>query len=246
MKSSNPIFRDSLRTQSYSLSARPMSVAGTMNKLLLLTLIMITGGAAVIYQFALKHYDFVHMITFVSVAVSFVLAIILMFRYDLTKYIAPVYAFLQGAFLSGVSCFMEAVYPGIVMQAVSVTFMTVLSMALLFKLGLIRATDKFKSVIVTATLAIFIFYLISFILMLFHVNVAYFSPSVNSNLAIAVNIVIALVAALNLIIDFDFVENGVRSNYPSEMEWYGAFGLLVTIVWLYIEILRVLSRLRSR
>lgn len=244
MKSSNPIFRDSLRMQSYSLSARPMSVAGTMNKLLLLTLLMIIGGAAVFYQFSLKHYDFVHMITFVSVAISFVIALLLMFKSDLTKYIAPVYAFFQGAFLSGISCFVEAVYPGIVMQAVSVTFVTVLSMALLFKLGLIKATDKLKSVIATASLAIFIFYLISFILMLFHINVAYFSS--NSTLAIAVNIAIALVAALNLIIDFDFVENGVRLNYPSEMEWYGAFGLLVTIVWLYIEILRVLSRLRSR
>ncbi len=244
MKSSNPIFRDSLRTQYYSLSERPMTVLGTMNKLLLLTLIMITGAAAIFYQFYLKHYDFVNIVTTVSIIASFGLAILLAFKPDLTRYIAPIYAFLQGAFLSGISCFTEALYPGIVMQAITVTFVTVLAMAFLFRTGLIKATERFRSVIITASSAIFIFYLISFVLMLFHVNVPYFSA--NSGLALFINILIALVAALNLIIDFDFIENGARSNYPSYMEWYGAFGLLVTIVWLYIEILRILSRTRSK
>ncbi len=245
MRSSNPIFRQSVREKVYSYTEKPMTVAGTMNKLILLAVIMCLGGAGLYYQFMLKHFDFVYSATTISMFISLGLAILLAFKMDWTKYIAPLYAFLQGVFLFGISCFTEAAYPGIVMQAISVTFITVLTMAFLFRFGLIRATEKFKAIILTATFAIMIFYLISIVLtFVFHINVAYFSS--NSPLAIGVNVVIAIVAALNLIIDFDFIDNGVKSNYPAEMEWYGAFGLLVTIIWFYIEILRLLSRLRSR
>lgn len=245
MRSSNPIFRDSVFNRTYALSERPMTVSGTMNKLILLGLIMSVGGAAQYYHYLLKHYDFVMGATTIAMFASLVLAIVLAIKTNWTKYIAPLYAFLQGVFLFGISCFTEQAYPGIVMQAITVTFITVFAMAILFKLGLIRATEKFKAVVLTATMAIFIFYLISILLIwVFHVNVPYFSS--NSTLSIVINIGIAIVAALNLIIDFDFIENGVRSNFPSEMEWYGAFGLLVTIVWLYVEILRILSRIRSR
>ena len=245
MRSSNPIFRDSVLERTYALTDRPMTIAGTMNKLILLAIIMCVGGSAIYYKFLQHQYDFVTLATTVSMFVSLGLVILLSFKMDWTKYIAPLYAFLQGVFLFGVSCFFEQSYPGIVMQAVSITFITVFAMAALFIIGAIKATEKFKAIITTATLAIMIFYLISIVLTwVFHINVPYFTST--STLSIVINVAIAIVAALNLIIDFDFIDRGVKSFYPAEMEWYGAFGLVVTIAWLYIEILRLLSRFRSR
>ena len=244
MKSSNPILSDNVLEQTYALTERPMSISGTMNKLLILSLIMIIGAAAVFYQFSLQHYDFVNMIMTAGIIVGFICAIIIAFKTDLTKYLAPVYAFSQGAVLSGISCFFEKVYPGIVIQAISMTLIAVFSMAMLFKIGAIKATEKFKAVIFIATLAIMIFYIVSFIMSFFGVLPPYFYSS--SILSIVVNVVIAVIAALNLIIDFDFIERGVQTPLPSSFEWYGAFGLLVTILWLYIEILRLLSKLRDR
>lgn len=244
MKSSNPILNNSVLEKTYDLTAKPMTVAGTMNKLLILAAIMLVGAAAVLYQFSLNHYDFISMIMIAGIIVGFVCAIVIAFKNDLTPYIAPVYAFSQGAVLSGISCFMEKELPGIVIEAVSMTFIVVFAMAILFRLGLIKATAKFKAVIFVATASIFLFYLISFVMALFGMHVAYFSST--SNISIAVNVAIAIIAALNLIIDFDFIEKGVQTPLPSIYEWYGAFGLLVTILWLYIEILRLLSKLKRR
>ena len=244
MKSSNPIFRDSVLENAYALTERPMTVAGTMNKLLLLSLIMIVGAAAVFYQFYMQHYDYVHILMIAGAIVGIICAFIIAFKQKTTPYLAPVYAFAQGAVISGLSCIFEASFPGIVMQAISITFLTVFSMGLLFKSGIIKATEQFRSILFTATMAVVIFYLISFVLTLFSVNVPYFTSS--SPISITINVVIACIAALNLIIDFDFIEKGVRTPLPSFFEWYGAFGLLVTILWLYVEVLRLLARLRDR
>ena len=244
MKSTNPIFNENVYEQSYALTERPMTVAGTMNKLLILSLIMLVSATAVYYQFSLGRYDFVNILTWAGVIIGLVLGIAIPFMKDKSPYLAPIYAFAEGAFISGISCFFEKMYSGIVTQAISVTFLVVFAMAVLYRVGLIKATEKFRAVIFTATLAIGLFYLISIILFFFKVNVPYFYS--NSSLAIGVNVVIALVAALNLIIDFDNIDNGVRANLPSYFEWYCSFGLLVTIVWLYIEILRLLARTRSR
>ena len=244
MKSSNPIFRDSALENVYQLSERPMTVSGTMNKLLLLSLIMMAGAGAVYYQFSLQHYDFVHMLMIIGLVVSVVLAFIIAFKQNTAPYLAPIYAFAQGSLLSGISCFFEAAAPGIVIQAISMTFIVVFAMAFLFQIGAIRADEKFKSVILIATLAIGLFYLISILLSFFHVEIPYFSSV--STTAIVINAVIAVIAALNLIIDFDFIQKGVSTALPAMYEWYGAFGLLVTILWLYLEILRLLMRLRDR
>ena len=244
MKSSNPIFRDSVTENVYAINDKPMTVSGTMNKLLLLSVIMLISAGAVYYQFSLGHYDYVQIIWLVGMIVGIILSLIIAFKPTTAKMLSPVYAFCEGAFISAVSCFFEKAYEGIVTQAISVTFIVVFAMALLYKTGLIKATDKFRSIIVTATFAIMIFYLISLALSFFHVNIPYFTST--SGLAIAINIGIAIVAALNLILDFDFIERGTQSQLPSYFEWYGAFGLLVTIIWLYLEILKVLSRLRSR
>ncbi len=243
MKSSNPILNDRVLEQSYAVTEMPMTVTGTMNKLLLLSLIMIISAAAVFYQFTLQRYDFVNIIMIASIAVGFICAIVIAFKPDLTKYLSPVYAFSQGAVLSGISCFLESEFHGIVIQAISLTLMVVLVMAVLFRAGIIRATEKFRAVIFVATLSIFLFYLVSFIISFFGVNIPYFSLEYTNNISLVINIAIAVIAALNLIIDFDFIDRGVKTPLPSSFEWYGAFGLLVTIVWLYIEILRLLARI---
>lgn len=244
MKTSNPLFRDSIYQNSTAFGAMPMTVAGTVNKLLILTAIMLVAAAAVYYQFSLQHFDFVNILMIGGVIVGLITAVVMAFKHTLTPYLAPIYAFSQGALLAGFSCFFEAAYPGIVIQAISITFLTILSMGLLYKTGVIKATEKFRAVILTASFAVMIFYLISFIISFFGILVPYFS--VNSPLTIGVNVIIAGIAALNLIIDFDNVERGVRTPLPAVFEWYCAVGLLATIVWLYIEILRLLARLRDR
>ena len=244
MKSSNPMFRDSIYKNTYDLLEKPMTLSGTVNKLLLLTVLMFVAAAAVFYQFSMQRYDYVSILTTAGVIVGFICAIIMAFKHNLTPYIAPIYAFSQGALLSGISCFFEASYPGIVIQAVSITFITVLAMGLLFKAKVIEATEKFRAVLLTATFAIAIFYLISFVISFFGVNVPYFSST--SPIAIVVNVIFAIVAALNLIIDFDNIDRGVKTPLPAYFEWYCAVGLLATIVWLYIEILRLLARTRNK
>ncbi len=244
MRTSNPILKDSVLETDYALTERPMSVSGTLNKLLLLALIMLFGAGAVYYQFSLQRLDYVNMLTMGGVIVGFIVAIVIAIAHKATPYLAPVYAFAQGAALSGISCYFESQFQGIVIQAISMTFVVVILMALLFKAGIIKATEKYRAVVFCATAAIGVFYLIAFILMLFHVNIPYFSA--NSNITIIINAAIAIFAALNLILDFDFIERGSQAPLPALYEWYGAFGLLVTILWLYLEILRLLSRVRNR
>lgn len=244
MKSSNPILRDSVFEQTRSLTEVPMSVSGTVMKLLILSFFMMLSAGAVYYRFSVMQLDVVNMLMWAGLIVGFILSLIISFKPKTSTYLAPVYAFAEGALLSAISCYAEVQFPGIVIQAVSITMITVFSMALLYKSGIIKATEKFRAVILTATLAIGVFYLISMGLMFFRVNIPYFSS--NSSLSIAINVAIAIIAALNLIIDFDNIEKAASALLPKYFEWYCAFGLLVTIVWLYIEILRILSKLRSR
>lgn len=140
--------------------------------------------------------------------------------------------------------FFEASYPGIVSQAVAGTFAALFSMLILYRAKLIQCTDKFRSVIFIATCSIAVLYLINFIGHFFHYAVPVINSS--SNFGIAFSIIVVIIAALNLIIDFDFIERGARNMLPKDMEWYGAFGLMVTIVWLYLEILRLLAKLQDR
>jgi len=135
-------------------------------------------------------------------------------------------------------------YPGLIMQAVGLTFGVAIAMFLLYNFRIINATQKFKSVVIGATMGIAIFYLITMVLRLFGVNVSFMYDS--SWLSIGISLFVVSIAALNLIMDFDMIEKGSEIGAPKHMEWYGAFGLMVTIVWLYIEILRLLSKLGSR
>jgi uncharacterized YccA/Bax inhibitor family protein len=157
---------------------------------------------------------------------------------------APLYAACEGLVLGGISAFFEMQYPGIVMQAVALTFGTLLCLLLAYKFGLIRVTDKFRTGVIIATGAIALFYIVSMVLGFFKIATPFMQG--NSVWSIGFSLFVVGIASLNLVLDFDLVERGEEVGAPKYMEWYCAFALMVTLVWLYMEILRLLSMLRSR
>jgi uncharacterized YccA/Bax inhibitor family protein len=156
----------------------------------------------------------------------------------------PLYAAFEGVALGGISVFFESQYPGIVSQAIFLTFGTLAALLLAYRSGLVKATENFKLGVVAATGGIALLYLVSFVLGFFGMSV----PLIHSSgtWGILFSLFVVVIAALNLVLDFDFIETGVERGAPKYMEWYGAFGLLVTLVWLYLEILRLLAKLQSR
>jgi uncharacterized YccA/Bax inhibitor family protein len=175
---------------------------------------------------------------------GFVVALITIFNKKAAPVTAPIYALCEGALLGGISSIFEKQFPGIVLQAVLLTFGTLGALLLAYTSRLIKATENFKLGVVAATGGIALFYLISMILGFFGVQI----PMIygNSPIGIGFSVVVVIVAALNLVLDFDFIEQGAERGAPKYMEWYAAFGLIVTLVWLYLEILRLLSKLQSR
>lgn len=174
---------------------------------------------------------------------GFVIALIATFAKKTAPITAPLYALVEGVFLGAVSAFFEMSFPGIVTQAVMLTFGTLGVLLLAYKSGLIRASENFKLGVVAATGAVALLYLLSFGLSFFDIQIPFIHEG--GWLGIGFSLVVVVIAALNLVLDFDFIEQGVAQGAPKYMEWYAAFGLMVTLVWLYLEILRLLAKLRS-
>jgi uncharacterized YccA/Bax inhibitor family protein len=172
-----------------------------------------------------------------------VMALVCCFKQTAAPYVAPVYALLEGLFLGAVSALFNAAYPGVVITAVGLTFGTLASLLLLYAAGTIRATENFKLGVVAATGGILLFYLASWVMRLFGATMPFLHDA--GPIGIGISLVIVVIAALNLVLDFDFIEKGVEARAPKYMEWYAAFGLMVTLVWLYLEILRLLGKLRK-
>ncbi len=175
---------------------------------------------------------------------GFIIALITTFKKTLSPITAPIYAVLEGLFLGSLSAFFKSRFPGIVVQAVGLTFGTLFALLMAYRTGLIKATENFKLGVTAATGGICLLYFISFILSLFGTGIPYIHQS--GIIGIGFSMFVVVIAALNLVLDFDFIENASENGAPKYMEWYGAFGLLVTLIWLYIEILRLLSKLYSR
>jgi uncharacterized YccA/Bax inhibitor family protein len=171
-------------------------------------------------------------------------AMVTIFKKEWSAVTAPVYALLEGLVLGGMSALFEVRYPGIGMQAVGLTFGTLAVMLVAYRSGLIKVTDKLRLGIVAATGGIAVFYLLQMVLGFFGVHFTTINGS--GAIGIVFSVVVVGIAALNLVLDFDFIERGVQYGAPKYMEWYGAFGIMVTLVWLYLEILRLLSKTRSR
>ena len=157
---------------------------------------------------------------------------------------APIYAFLKGLFLGGISLVLEMQYPGIAIQAVGLTFGTLASLLFFYKSGLIKPTENYRLMIFSATFGIMILYLVNFVMSFFGTGIGFIHS--NGIFGIGFSLFVVGVAALNLVLDFDFIEQGAENSLPKYMEWYGAFSLMVTLIWLYLEILRLLAKLRSR
>ncbi|MCG7855704.1 Bax inhibitor-1/YccA family protein [Flavihumibacter sp.] len=223
-----------------------MTEKGTMNKFLFLFFMVMASAVFTWNAFNQGVNVFPWMIG--AAIGGLILALVISFKPKLGPYLAPPYGLLQGVFVGGLSATFSNAFattaPGIVMQAVALTFGTVLAMFILYRTGIIKATQKFKSIVFTATAGIAIFYLIAFVLRLFNINIAFLHEG--SLMGIGFSLFVVAIAALNLILDFDMIENGVAKGAPKYMEWFAAFGLLVTIVWLYIEMLRLLGKLNSR
>jgi len=173
-----------------------------------------------------------------------IMAFITCFKPAWSPTTAPIYCLFEGLFLGGFSAFINAAYPGIPLLAVSLTFGILFSLLMAYKSGWIQATENFKLGVVAATGGIFLVYLVSFILSFFGGGIPFIHSS--GLIGIIFSFFVVGIASLNLVLDFDFIEQGSEDGAPRYMEWYAAFGLMVTLIWLYIEIVRLLVKLRSR
>jgi len=175
---------------------------------------------------------------------GFIMAMVTVFKKEWSAVTAPIYSLLEGLALGGISAALDMRYPGIAMQAVSLTFGTLFVLLLAYRSGLIHVTQKFRLGIIAATGGIMVFYLVEMVLGF----VGFHFTAINGSgpVGILFSFFVVGIAALNLVLDFDFIEQGVQYGAPKYMEWYGAFGIMVTLVWLYLEILRLLSKMRSR
>ena len=220
-----------------------MTSQGTTTKSIVLVLLVMFAAA-----FTWREYPGNPGILMPAMAVGglggFIVAMITIFKPRASPYTGPLYAVLEGIFLGAISARMEARYAGLPMQAVGLTFMVFLALLLVYRTGVIRVTDKFRTGLIAATGGILLFYLLTFVLGMFGISVPFIQGS--GMISIGFSLVVVAIAALNLVLDFDFIERGAAAGAPRYMEWYGAFGLLVTLVWLYIELLHLLSKLRQR
>ena len=252
-KSSNPVLKEKTFSRDYTMQSDVMTVNGTMNKTALLLLLVVAGAVFTWNKFfeAIATNPEAGMAAVMPwVAIGgiggFVAVLVTVFRPQSSGISAPLYAFLEGLFLGGISAIFESMYPedGIVMRAILLTFAVFFTMLFLYRSGVIKVTQKLRMGIIAATGGIALVYLVSFVGGFFGMNTSFLHG--NSNLSIGISLFVVAIAALNLVLDFSFIENASAQGAPKYMEWYGAFGLMVTLVWLYLEILRLLAKLASR
>jgi len=249
--SSNPTLTEKIFDKSLNENAQSfgvMSVRGTINKFGFL-LVMVMAAAMYVWNvYAEGNTSSATTLMLVGAIGGFVVALVMMFKPAWAGLIAPAYGILEGLFIGGISAFFNAMfqksYPNIILHAVGLTLGVAMAMFLLYNFRIINVTNRLRSIIMSATLGIGLFYLIVWILGLFGINMGFAFDS--SPLSIGISLFIVGIAAMSLLLDFDSIERAAEMGAPKYMEWYGAFGLLVTLVWLYLEILRLLSKLNSR
>lgn len=245
--SSNPTLSEKIFSKSLEeRGVETMTVRGSIQKFGFL-MIMVLAGAAYTWKL---YYSFKvpTMMTLMMIGIfgGMICAFATIFVPKLAKYLSPAYALLEGFALGGISAYLndafKTKYPNIVMTAVLLTFGVAFAVYLLYNFRVIRATNKFRAVIVSSMVGIMIFYVITWVLSLFGIHIQFMQFGDNSVIGIVVNLFVVVIAALSLVLNFDQIETGEKMGAPKFMEWYGAFGLLVTMVWLYLEILQLLAR----
>jgi uncharacterized YccA/Bax inhibitor family protein len=249
-KSGNPAltekrFRDTILDEVVT-NENAMTVKGTLQKFGFL-MIMVLGTAFYSWKEFAGGGNVMPLILTGAFG-GLIIAIVLAFKKEWSPFLAPAYALLEGLFIGAISAYYNFAFaakaPFIIMNAVGLTLACAVGMYLLYSFKIIQATQKFKAIIMTATAGIALFYLLTWVLHFFGVSIPFLHEG--SMMGIGFSLFVVAIAALNLILDFDMIEQGAELGAPKYMEWYGAFGLLVTIVWLYLEILRLLSKLSSR
>jgi uncharacterized YccA/Bax inhibitor family protein len=244
IRSNNPVLKERAFT-GQAIAGEAMTIQGTVNKTGLLLLFVVVAAA---WTWGLGHSETPEAALpwMIGGALGgFVVALITIFKKTWSPITAPIYAALEGLVLGGISALLDKSYPGIAIQAVSLTFAVMFVMLLAYKFQIIRATRGFKLGVIAATGGIMLVYLANMVMRLFsHTSMSFLNSA--TPLGIGISLFIVIIAALNLIIDFDMIESAAAMGAPKYMEWYGAFGLMVTLIWLYMEILRLLSKVRRR
>ncbi|OAD20239.1 membrane protein containing DUF1112 [Candidatus Thiomargarita nelsonii] len=224
-------------------SSDRMTINGAVNKTaMLLALLLITSAWAWDLFYTTQDINAVLPYLWIGTIGGFIVALVTIFKKTWSPITSPIYALLEGLAIGGISAIFEAAYPGIVIQAVSLTFGTLLVLLLAYKSGLIKVTENFKLGIVAATGAICLIYILDLVLRFIGLSIPFIHEG--GFFGIAFSLFVVAIAAFNLVLDFDFIVQGAENGAPKYMEWYSAFGLLVTLVWLYLEILRLLAKTR--
>ena len=238
LRSGNPVLSSKTFSNSI-LSDNQMTIEGTVNKTAISLLLLVGTGYFT--------FDVVNPVLLVGCGIGgFVIAIITVFKKEWAPITVPIYASLEGAMLGGISYMYNSLYNGIVTNAILLTLGILVSLLIAYRSGYIKPTENFKLGIFAATGGIAIVYLINFIMGFFGSGFSIMNINNSSPLSIGFSVVVVIIASLNLVLDFDFIEEGAEKGAPKYMEWYGAFGLLVTLIWLYLEILRLLAKINSR
>jgi uncharacterized YccA/Bax inhibitor family protein len=243
LKTSNPALSADTFRLAPAAVGESMTISGAVNKTGILLILAVLTAAWSWNRFTVAP-ETATLPLMIGLIGGLIVAFVTIFKKEWAPLTAPLYALLEGLVLGSVSAMYEARFHGIAIQAVGLTFGTLLVLLLAYRAGMVRATENFKLGVIAATGGIALFYLVEFVLGFFGVRFA----AINGGGAIGIgfSLVVVIVAALNLVLDFDFIENGARFGAPKYMEWYAAFGLMVTLIWLYLEILRLLSKINRR
>ena len=244
-RSRNPFMNENTfaRVPRVGFGEEPMSVHGTVNKSFLLLVVMLVTALWPWSMAAAGNFQAAGGLMEIGLIVGLVLALIISFKPATAPYLAVPYAALEGVVLGALSAIFEQRYPGIAIQAIGGTFAVSLVMLVLYRARIIRVTDRLRAVVMGAMIGIVLLYVGAWILSFFHMVV----PFINAGgpLGIAFSVFVIGVAAFMLTLDFDMIERGAAAGAPQYMEWYGAFGLMVTLVWMYVEMLRLMAKLRQ-
>ena len=245
MRTSNPALNERAIQGERAVLGDTMTLQGTVNKTGVLLICVIATAAWTWNLFLHSHSPQTVMpLAILGGIGGLIVAMVTIFKKQWAGITAPIYALLEGLVLGSISAILEVRFPGIAIQAVSLTFGTLVILLLAYRSGLIAVTEKFRLGIIAATGGIALFYIVEIVLGFFGIHFTAINGS--GVIGIGFSVFVVIIAALNLVLDFDFIETGVRVGAPKYMEWYGAFGLMVTLIWLYFEILRLLSKIRSR
>lgn len=247
-KTSNPTLGENIiNNYAYATADRTMTIQGAVNKVALLLALVVAGAlytwSKVMTAVEMGEGSVQGWMIGGSIA-GFILALVITFKKDWAPLLSPVYAICEGLCIGALSAYFEVMFPGLVLRAVLLTFGVLFALLFMYKMRIITVTQRFRAIVLAATVGIAFAYLVTFIIGLFGVNTSFMYNG--GSMSLIISLVVVAVAALNLVLDFDFIEQGSQADLPAYFEWYAAFGLMVTLIWLYIEILRLLAIIAGR